>query len=137
MRPVLPSRFRRVKPQFLIALSACLIFIGASLLAQHQKTNVWEGNIGTQVTSMRNGDFPTTGMPTDQEITARRQAFAALIAEYHKKNLADTGKLVALTQELNSGLIQPDRASPTPADMQKAKEIEKLAKRLKDRLMLQ
>jgi hypothetical protein len=102
------------------------------LLAQSQKTNIWEGNSTTQITAMRSGDFPVNGKAGDQEAVKRQQTLEALAVKHRKQMIADAGKLVTLAQELNSRFVEPARSAPTMAELQKAKDIEKLAKHLKD-----
>jgi len=68
-------------------------------------------------------------------VEARRQRMLARFAvERQKKVIADTDKLLSLTQELKTELDAPDRNKVTLTDVKKIEAIEKLAKRVKQNL---
>ena len=88
--------------------------------------NINSGHMGTPDTDSNDVDLETL----------RRQRLAKVIAaEYQKKNLADSEKLLALAKDLSAECSAPGSAGPGAGDMDKAKEIEKLAKRMKQRLI--
>lgn len=67
--------------------------------------------------------------------TLRRERFAkAITIEYQKKNRADSARLVELAKDLSAEYSMPGSTGPGAEDLNKAKEIEKLAKRMKQRL---
>lgn len=77
-------------------------------------------------------DAPNTQDPD----YARRQRLTRLFAEDRlKKNTADSEKLLNLAKELNDEYAKPVPASVTDSQLNKVKEIEKLAKRVKQRLV--
>jgi hypothetical protein len=63
---------------------------------------------------------------------ARRQILVS--AATRKKNAADADRLVALAQELSSISEAPNRVAPSAEEVKKVEEIEKLARRVKERL---
>jgi hypothetical protein len=68
--------------------------------------------------------------------TLRRERFAkAITIEFHKKNIADSQKLFELAKDLSTEFGATDSHTPAAGDLNKAKEIEKLAKQVKQRLI--
>jgi hypothetical protein len=68
--------------------------------------------------------------------TLRRERFArAITIEFHKKNIADSQKLLELAKDLSTEFGATDSPAPAAGDLNKAKEIEKLAKQVKQRLI--
>ena len=81
------------------------------------------------------GTPDTDSNDVDLETLRRQRLAKAITAEYQKKNLADSEKLLALAKDLSAECSEPGSAGPGAGDMDKAKEIEKLAKRMKQRLI--
>ena len=65
---------------------------------------------------------------------ARLQRQQLLLVQFQKKNLKDAERLLALAKELDSTSATPNRTKPTAEEVKKVEEIEKIAKRVKDRL---
>ena len=81
------------------------------------------------------GKPDTDSSDVDLETLRRERLAKAITVEYRKKNLADSEKLLALAKDLSAECSTPGSAGPGAGNMDKAKEIEKLAKRMKQRLM--
>lgn len=65
----------------------------------------------------------------------RRQRLAQYLAmERQKKNMEDSEKLVVLARELSAEYEKPVPSEVNSSQLEKVKEIEKLAKRVKQRL---
>ena len=68
--------------------------------------------------------------------TLRRERFTkAITIEFHKKNIADSRKLLELAKDLSIEFGATNSPAPAAGDVNKAKEIEKLAKQVKQRLI--
>ena len=81
------------------------------------------------------GKPDTDSSDVDLETLRRQRLAKAITVEYHKKNLADSEKLLALAKELSAECSAPGSTGPGAGNIDQAKEIEKLAKRMKQRLM--
>jgi hypothetical protein len=79
--------------------------------------------------------FPLDSSDAPDPDTIRRERLVRLFAqEARKKNIADSEKLVALARELSAEYDKPVPAEASSNQFNKVKEIEKLAKRVKQRL---
>jgi hypothetical protein len=77
---------------------------------------------------------PAANPADDPQVIQQQRLRAYLAAESRKKNAVDTDRLLALAKDLNARSEKPAQASPTLADVKEVEEIEKLAKRVKNRL---
>jgi hypothetical protein len=70
--------------------------------------------------------------------TVRQERLAQLfVLETRKKNIADSETLIALARELSAEYEKPGPSKASSIEFNKVKEIEKLAKRVKQRLIEQ
>jgi ABC-type glycerol-3-phosphate transport system substrate-binding protein len=127
----------------LLALGCAAFAIsGAAAWAQNSATNGPKPTtIGTPPTpTTNNGGKSTAGyspfLPVagDNSDAARAQRQQLLFVQFLRKNQEDTERLLALAKELDSVSEAAHRSTPTAEDVKKVEEIEKLAKRVKDRL---
>lgn len=70
----------------------------------------------------------------DPEIIRRHRLEQLFAIERQKKNMADSEKLVTLARELSADYEKPDPSEVSANQFNKVKEIEKLARRVKQRL---
>jgi hypothetical protein len=81
------------------------------------------------------GDIPldpnNNGLPYDVD-EARR--IRMLNGERQKSLVADTVKLVKLAKELNAEIAKADASAPTPDELRKIADIEKLAHKVKEKM---
>ena len=79
--------------------------------------------------------FPLDSSDNPDPDAVRRERLARVFAqEARKKNIVDSEKLVALARELSAEYEKPVPADVSSSQFDKVKEIEKLAKRVKQRL---
>jgi hypothetical protein len=132
----------------IIALGCAAVVFCGHALSQSSVPPTTSASSGTKQTIIGTPPTPTTsptstsagynpflpiggGNSTD---AARLQRQQLLFAEFQKKNLADTERLLSLAKELSSAADVPNRGVPSAEEVKKVEEIEKLAKRVKDRL---
>lgn len=95
------------------------------------------GNVNPADNSIKSGNMGKPDLDnSDTDLdTLRRERFTKAISlEYQKKNRADSARLVELAKDLNEEYSTPGSTGSGADDLNKAKEIEKLAKRMKQRL---
>jgi hypothetical protein len=79
--------------------------------------------------------FPLDSSDSPDPDTVRRERLARLFAqEARKKNIADSERLVELARQLSAEYEKPVPSEVSSNQFNKVKEIEKLAKRVKQRL---
>jgi len=105
---------------FALAAAPCVAPAG-----QQDSTNRW-----TQRSP--NGNPFDEDSPTDPVLAARQ--IRALNAERQKSLVSDTNKLLALAKELRAEIEDPKAEAPTPVQMRKVAEIEKLARNVKQKM---
>ena len=71
-------------------------------------------------------------VPGDIDAGRRQRLFIYFNAQTQKKNTADADRLLVLARELNGG---SEASKGTVAELKKVEEIEKLAKRVRERLV--
>jgi hypothetical protein len=74
---------------------------------------------------------------SDPEAAKREKLAAYFAAMDRKRNIADTEKLVALARELTSATEGTNGNLPTAGDLKRVEAIEKLARRVMDRMGIQ
>jgi hypothetical protein len=80
-------------------------------------------------------NLPPDGTNGEDMDAVRRQRLAQYLAmERQKKNMEDSEKLVVLARELSAEYEKPAPSEVNSSQLDKIKEIEKLAKRVKQRL---
>jgi hypothetical protein len=96
------------------------------------------GNVNPADNDMKSGSMgrPDSDTPDADLDTLRRERFAkAITIEFHKKNIADSQRLLELAKALSTEFGATDSPLPATGDLNKAKEIEKLARQVKQRLI--
>lgn len=72
--------------------------------------------------------------PIDEKGRLKRSQVEAILKADHAKSVEEAGKLVKLAQELQEELERSDRHVLSMTALKKAEEIEKLAKRIRNRM---
>lgn len=74
------------------------------------------------------------GPPVEEKGRLKRSQVDAILKADHAKSVEEAGKLVKLAQELQEELERSDRHVLSMTALKKAEEIEKLAKRIRNRM---
>ncbi len=96
------------------------------------------GNNAGYVSPERAGFYPIDdGTGNELENSRKRKLMEQFAVDRHRKLVSDTRKLVQLTEDLKATCSDLDPKSVTLTEMKKVKEIEKLAKRVKENMNVQ
>jgi hypothetical protein len=86
----------------------------------------------------RQGLYPyNDGTGDPMEDARHRRLLAAFAADRHKKMVSDTKKLISLTGDLKSTFSEQATKSASDAELRKVKEIEKLAKQVRENMVIE
>jgi hypothetical protein len=129
-------------------LAIALLSLGTVAFAQRSSASPTPALVGYGPTPASASNNPNSaaahdgsanGAPNiyDSDEVQRQRTRAYFAAQYRKKNTADTLRLLALARDLSSRSTEPGQAAPTLSDIREIEEIEKLAKRVKNRLGVQ
>lgn len=80
------------------------------------------------------GRHPDTGPPEDVRLPNGKLQKDAILSEDYAKSLKDARDLARLSDELKTGLENSDKNVLSLQMLKKTEEIEKLAKRIRDRM---
>jgi flagellar basal body rod protein FlgF len=78
--------------------------------------------------------YSQVAVPEEDKVRLKRSQIEAMLKADHEKSIEEAGQLVKLSQQLQEELEKSDRHVLSMTAMKKAEEIEKLAKRIRNRM---